>query len=342
MKKKIMINDNDDDALIDINNYDLYHNYHYHYYCDYHYHCHRTTYETHYFHPKECVVKDGCCSEALAAIKLKHLNNNNATTTNGVLTERKTIGENNTNNTNNNANNTNKKGLSTTTTTTTTDIELDSEMLRCSLTVVVPYSTCLSVTSPSRTLMDTGSVSYPMHKPIIAARDYNSNNTNNNNNNNSNGKGRLIVISSCAIFEDAWLDKEDNNKVMEFAFKFLKPGSQIDLEEKDKKSKSSSSSLIMGGVMDMMSDEIEQHESDVNTPLPDTASLATRLRCCLQESEELPSDFRTLFDSEQFSFNFNCVPDAVELYDKLNVKHAPLTLIPPQFETYALFYFLRV
>ena len=170
--------------------------------------------------------------------------------------------------------------------------------------------------------MDTGSVSYPMHKPIIAAREGIMK--------GATGSavlkaGRIIVIASCAIFEDAWLDKEDNNKVMEFAFKFLKPGSTLDLGEEK------------SDAMINMMDDIDVHESDTNNPLPDTASLAERLRCCLQESEELPSDFRILFDATPFSFNFGFVPDAVDLYDKLNVKHAPLTLIPPQFETYVYF-----
>ena len=313
----------------------------------------RTTYETHYFHPKECVVKDGCCSEALAAIKLKSSTSSSSsssssatsgrgsllsnttttplgdTSTNGVRTERKSISGNN-NNTTTTTNATNKKISPLSTVHANNDIDIDHEMLRCSLTVVVPYATCLSVTRPARTLMDTGSVSYPIHKPIIAARDYIQASNSSTGTSNNNGKGRVIVISSCAIFEDAWLDKEDNNKVMEFAFKFLKPGSTIDLGEYENKHKSSS-------MVDMSDELSDAHESDVNTPLPDTASLATRLRCCLQESEELPSDFRTLFDTQQFSFNFNCVPDAVELYDKLNVKHAPLTLIPPQFETYVFY-----
>lgn len=76
-------------------------------------------------------------------------------------------------------------------------------------------------------------------------------------------------------------------------------------------------------------------DRDISEPylLPDTASLADRLRSCLQESEPLPRDFTKLFDTDLFSFNTRLIPEAVALYNTLNVKHAPLTLIAPQFES---------
>ena len=67
--------------------------------------------------------------------------------------------------------------------------------------------------------------------------------------------------------------------------------------------------------------------------LPDTQALAERLRSCLQESEPLPRDFTKLFHSEPFGFDTHLVPEAAKLYDSLHVKHEPLSLIPPEFET---------
>jgi hypothetical protein len=66
--------------------------------------------------------------------------------------------------------------------------------------------------------------------------------------------------------------------------------------------------------------------------VPDTEALAERLRCCLQETEELPLDFGQLFDQNLFKYDTNLIPEAVRLYERLNVKHEPLSLIPPQFE----------
>ena len=67
--------------------------------------------------------------------------------------------------------------------------------------------------------------------------------------------------------------------------------------------------------------------------LPDTQSLSERLRSCLQESEPLPADFMRLFDDALFKFDTRAIPEAVSLFDALGVKHEPLSLIPPQFET---------
>jgi len=61
--------------------------------------------------------------------------------------------------------------------------------------------------------------------------------------------------------------------------------------------------------------------------------LADRLRSCLQESDELPKDFTTLFSNNLFKFDTDLIPEAIDLFRQLNVKHEPLTLIPPPFET---------
>ncbi len=50
----------------------------------------------------------------------------------------------------------------------------------------------------------------------------------------------------------------------------------------------------------------------------------------MQESEEVPQDFTTLFDETLFKFDTDIIPEAVKLYDTLDVKHEMLTLIPPQ------------
>jgi len=57
------------------------------------------------------------------------------------------------------------------------------------------------------------------------------------------------------------------------------------------------------------------------------------LRSCLQEAEPLPRDFTQLFDDSLFKFDTDLIPESVKLYQHLGVKHDPLTLIPPQFET---------
>jgi hypothetical protein len=53
---------------------------------------------------------------------------------------------------------------------------------------------------------------------------------------------------------------------------------------------------------------------------------------CLQGLDELPKDFTKLFDTSQFRFDTDLIPQAVKLYERLGVNHDPLTLIPPTFE----------
>ena len=56
------------------------------------------------------------------------------------------------------------------------------------------------------------------------------------------------------------------------------------------------------------------------------------LRACLQEGEELPRNFAKLFNDALFRFDTDAIPEVVALYEQLNVKHEPLSLIPPTFE----------
>jgi intraflagellar transport protein 52 len=62
-------------------------------------------------------------------------------------------------------------------------------------------------------------------------------------------------------------------------------------------------------------------------------ALAERLCSCLREGEELPKDFTALFDDTMHECDTSLIPEAVELYGKLSVKKAALSLIAPQFET---------
>jgi intraflagellar transport protein 52 len=68
--------------------------------------------------------------------------------------------------------------------------------------------------------------------------------------------------------------------------------------------------------------------------VPDMESLSQRLKSCLQEGDPIPADFSKLFDCNLvlFAFDTSLVPEAVQLYERLRVKHEPLRFIAPQFE----------
>ncbi|XP_007936655.2 intraflagellar transport protein 52 homolog [Orycteropus afer afer] len=125
-----------------------------------------------------------------------------------------------------------------------------------------------------------------------------------------NQGGKLAVLGSCHMFSDQYFDKEENSKIMDVVFQWLTTAdihlNQIDAEDPE--------------ISDYMM-------------LPDTATLSERLRVCLQEGDENPRDFTTLFDLSIYELDTTSLPKVIKAHEQLNVKHEPLQLIQPQFET---------
>lgn len=120
------------------------------------------------------------------------------------------------------------------------------------LQFVLPYGSTLTVQKPAVAILSSGKIAYPMHRPVAAVWE-------------KKNAGKIAVIGSAQIFEDSWLVKEENDKLMEFIMRWLTPGNKIKLYNLDAEEP----------------DVIEyQH-------LPDTEALAERLRCCLQACPKL-------------------------------------------------------
>lgn len=113
------------------------------------------------------------------------------------------------------------------------------------------------------------------------------------------------------FFEDQFFEKEDNQKIQEAVFKWLLTDGDAEFERHVK-------------------DEPEIQEY---MHVPDITALADRLRSCLQESEELPRNFMTIFNEKLYKFDTDLIPESLKLFDQLGIKHEPLTLIPPEFDT---------
>lgn len=118
------------------------------------------------------------------------------------------------------------------------------------------------------------------------------------------GEGKIVVLGSTDMFNDDNFEKEENQKVFDFILKFFF-SNEIEFEKKP-----------------------PQLDADYRYA-PDIAELAEKLKSCLQESEELPKDVTTLFDSTLFKFDIDAIPEAIKLYEQLGVKHEPLSLIVP-------------
>ncbi len=179
------------------------------------------------------------------------------------------------------------------------------------MTFVYPYGSSLTCQRPGIPVLGSGYLSYPLNQPLSAFYA---------------GKkvirlgfpsymvkgaalGKLVVVGSAHIFEDAWVEEQENSKLQEVIFKWL-------LED--------------GFALDSI--DAESPDLSDYHYVPNTEQLSDRLRCCLQDTEELPKEFTQLFDDSLFRFDTSLIPMAVQLYEDLGVKHDPLTLMTPQFE----------
>nr|XP_033818996.1 intraflagellar transport protein 52 homolog isoform X2 [Geotrypetes seraphini] len=165
------------------------------------------------------------------------------------------------------------------------------------LTFIYPFGATLNVMKPAVAVLSTGSVCFPLNRPILAF--YHS----------KNQGGKLAVMGSCHMFSDQYLDKEENSKIMDVVFQWLT-------------------------TRDIHLNQIDAEDPEISdyTMLPDTAKLSERLRVCLQEGDENPRDFTTLFDMTIYQLDTTSLSKVIKSYEQLNVKHEALQLIQPQFE----------
>jgi len=165
------------------------------------------------------------------------------------------------------------------------------------LEFVFPYGATLNVQKPAIPILSSGPICYPLNRPVAAV--YNK------------GAGRIAVVGSVRLVDDDFYELEKNRQVMDTLVRWLLNVNDCDLN------------FGYG----------EEPELSDYHHIPHTQGLAMNLRSCLQENESLPRDFTQLFDDSLFKFDTDLIPEAVKLYTQLGVKHEPLTLIPPQFET---------
>lgn len=172
---------------------------------------------------------------------------------------------------------------------------------------VYPYGVTLNVQKPSRPLLSSGPVSYPMNRSIASYWEADTVAE------VGGQRGRFVVLGSVEIFGDDWYDKEENTKLCDLILSWLLSESDFDMTS------------------DRQDGELVQEAANA-PPVPNIEALGTSLKPCLQGLDELPHDFTKLFDHKMFSFDVTMIPEALKLYEKLGVAHDPLTLIPPQFE----------
>ncbi|KAK6627799.1 hypothetical protein RUM44_010278 [Polyplax serrata] len=175
-------------------------------------------------------------------------------------------------------------------------VEEDSEDAEKLLTFVYPFGATLNVVKPAIAVLSSGSVSIPLQRPVCAFY---------------KKQGKLVVIGSSLMLADSYIDKEDNSDVMKVIFSFL------------------------------LGNDIQLNQIDADDPdiadysfVPSLSELVNKPKVCLQQpTMDLQLHTITGPKDKLFSVNLDNVPIAIEGYEVLGLKHEPLKLITPEFET---------
>ena len=167
--------------------------------------------------------------------------------------------------------------------------------------VIMPLATTLTVQKPATSVLSTGRIAYPMQHSLGAVWSEDS---------NRKGKtGRLAVLGSAGMAADDWLNCSGNAKFLDAIVSWLSTASSFPIHG------------LNTDVPDINESKFVSH----------IFGLAERTRCCLQEIEEPPKDFKVLFDGSLFHLRNVLGKEAVHLHFVLSLKYETLGLIDPKF-----------
>lgn len=89
------------------------------------------------------------------------------------------------------------------------------------LAFVYPYGASITVQKPAYAVLSSGHISFPLNRPVCALHE-------------AASGGRLCVLGSAHIFEDSWFDKDENGKLADVLVKWLLSLDGVDMDPLDK------------------------------------------------------------------------------------------------------------
>ncbi len=112
-----------------------------------------------------------------------------------------------------------------------------NELAARSLTYVYPFGATLNVTKPSIPVLSSGSVCFPLKRPLCALYGCSTVNNSQMAAFKKTTAGKICVLGSAHIFHDTYIDKEENRRLLDSLVKYLTDDTvtlnQIDSEDPD-------------------------------------------------------------------------------------------------------------
>uniref|UniRef100_F1L543 Intraflagellar transport protein 52 n=1 Tax=Ascaris suum TaxID=6253 RepID=F1L543_ASCSU len=175
----------------------------------------------------------------------------------------------------------------------------DDENNAQALSFVYPFGSTLTVNRLSTAVLSTGSVCYPINRPVCAFHQM------------QEPGGKVVVVGSVQMFCDQYVDKEENAKIWDVILKYLTEGLTLN--------------------------QVDSNEPDLADahPIPDHIYLSEQIKVCLQEGDfetVQTGDFMKLFDTTLHTMDLSMWAKSIAAYDEVGLKHEPLTLIVPHFD----------
>lgn len=173
-----------------------------------------------------------------------------------------------------------------------------------SLLYLYPFGATLNVVKPSVAVLSTGSTSFPPCRPTCSF--YESTAAS-----GDNGKGgKMVVLGSGHMLLDKYLPKESNTLLLDLILQYF-----------------SDASFSLNSI-----DSTNPEITDYNM-VPDLEVLCSNPMLFLSESEEIPSDYLSLFSREIKRISNRGLYQVNRTFDELQIEKRALQVIKPHFET---------
>lgn len=154
----------------------------------------RTVYYKSYFHPKEALVSNGITNREILRLAGKKIDEEQSSSSISMM----------------------KNSAADPIPGTTGNL---SEAVKTGLTFLYPYGATLNVQKPGIVILSSGSISYPLQRPVAAA--YQGTASSKYGGGMIRGAGKVMVLGSCEMFGDSYFDREENTLLWDSLLKYL-------------------------------------------------------------------------------------------------------------------------